>query len=183
MSFAVECFVCGTELKNGWLHKKGWKQLWLSNFHCEKRCLGSVRTMKFIWLACAVITFPLKCFAWTAYWFDLRLRFWESLFTHNRAADWARDLFKHSKDAESLVVSIQIILGNFGFELFCGWNYNWGRFRVVLAHVVDPAPKLQKMIFYYKRKTSKKYASLEHTIGFLAFVFRKSVPQKRKSIN
>ena len=44
----------------------------------------------------------------------------QNLFSHNSAADWARDLFKPSKDVECLLDSIFKNLRSFGFTFFVG---------------------------------------------------------------
>jgi len=48
---------------------------------------------------------------------------------HNSSDDRAREVFKPSKDAESLLVRIKKTLGSYGFEFFCGLRHNRGRFR------------------------------------------------------
>ena len=49
-----------------------------------------------------------------------------TLHHHNSPADWARELFKPSKDAASLLVGI---FKNWKVLDFCGWHHTWGRFR------------------------------------------------------
>jgi len=40
----------------------------------------------------------------------------------------ARELFKPSKDAASLVLGFKKILKSFRFQVSCGWCNKWGRF-------------------------------------------------------
>jgi len=50
---------------------------------------------------------------------------------YNLLADWARELFKHSKDVASLRLHFKK-LESFGFQGFCGWHHKWGRFLAIL---------------------------------------------------
>jgi len=74
-------------------------------------------------------------------------------------------------------------LRRFGFEDFCEWPKNWGRFRVfsINHRSLGPQHKGQFFVSLFKKSRGKS-ACLETLICLLAFVIRKVWPKTTKLI-
>jgi len=60
------------------------------------------------------------------------------IFGYNSATAAAREVFKHSTDSASLVVSSQKKIFSLGLGVLLGWRHKWRCFRVFMAYFARP---------------------------------------------
>jgi len=115
--------------------KQPWKRtMWSYFFHHATQCTAAART--YWWFHCEVIakTFAAGVRDLVLWNHALSRYFRATLQLHNSPTDCARELFKCSKDAVSLLIALKKF-GKFWISVFLGWRHKWGRFWAILALV------------------------------------------------
>ena len=103
-----------------------------------------------------------------------------TLHHHNSPTDRARELFKRSKNAASLLVSIYKRIGKFHITFFCGWRHKWGRFSF-FAQVTGPWVPTPRPNFWliFSAQIRLSYESSKPLIDPLAFQVQTLRPKNR----
>ena len=130
---------------NHTFYKMHWKSM-LSTIHKSDR---HVQAMRFSVLCTPTDSFNTLASGRFGDFHTRTTRSHVALHAHNSGVESGRELFKGSKDTESLLVCTQNKFFDLGLQIFCEWRHKWRTFRPPWRTSPDPGCKPLMVVFHW----------------------------------